>query len=163
MLGRSEVQDQQSASGIAVDLDELRPMVCEMEVVAEEHPARSLVDATGFWRPLQHQVPVRLEGYSAFNRVDDLSHLLDLVASNKDRRRGKQVRVRLHEARISAGFAETGLEATAQRVFVESDAMAVAIQNVPELPGRFGLGSGSRAHSRLIIVVGHASHLPRQR
>lgn len=79
--GKRRVQE--GAASVSVDLDQLRALATEMEVVAHEDAARGEVGVGDSRRALRDLIPVRRQGRHGFDRRDGGLHGCHVAAGNE--------------------------------------------------------------------------------
>ena len=132
---------EERAAGVGVDLDQLRAVAAEVEVVAEKDAARAEVVVRDRRRQAATQSREGRRGDHLVDRGDHRLHVLELRAGEEDRRRREEMRPLAQDRVVDAHRERARLERAAKLRGVDGDAVAAAVQRSrrASAPRRFAL------------------------
>ncbi|MNE50241.1 hypothetical protein D3C80_1448050 [compost metagenome] len=124
-----------------------------MKVVAEEHPlgATRGMPRDGR-RARQHLLAIGRQRDHRLHRADHLGHALQVRRRDKHRMRGEQIGTTLLHQLEQTGLAQGRLQSVAQRLGVQADAEAAAVQRLDRNPGQ-GCRSTSRPEIGRVVCT----------
>ena len=142
-LRRCQPRIEQAATGVGVDLDQLRAVVADVKVVTEEDTARRASTTCRSWCPAEHTFLPGRQGNNRLHRSDQFGHVLHVATANEDDGIGKEMR---------PGFAQFAVEGfLAQRLFqrrvIERNAGAVTVEDFGSRFAVVGERSDQFAHA----------------
>ena len=124
-------------AGVGVDLDQPEATLIQVKVVAEEHSERPSGAQPGDgWRCGQRLFPIGRQGHHRFDGPHHLCHALQLRRRDEYGLCCEEERTTQSNHFGKARLAEFGVQRSGQRILVEADAEARAVERVDGADGR---------------------------
>lgn len=128
MLGAREDQVQHRPPGIGIDLDQLRAMLPDVEIVAHKYTPWAVAIARNLGCRPEDMLPILRLLHDTLDRGDSVSHTLPLLRRDEDRSGGEERRSLTQDRVVESGELGVGFQLAAQELRIQRAAVAAQVQ-----------------------------------